>query len=129
MPPIRYNVERLQVVTRALEQVDADLKREGHAELVALGQLVERDAEVLARATIPKVTRRWAEMRTGITPRVVYVVPQQKGTRGRNPRHRPNFAPLLKKRAMVPALDRKRPEVIRRYKALTARVCKAFNHG
>lgn len=128
MAGVSFKVERLSVVTRALQAADAQLRQEGTTELAAIGGLVEHAAEVNARGVLnrPK-TRDWSTMRTGVTPRVVYVVPQNKGTRGRTPRHRPNFAPLLLNRAMRPALNAQRPEAMRRYRALTARVCKAFN--
>ena len=125
---VTFHVERLQVVTRALAAAGGQLRQEGTSELHAIGGIVERAAEVNAKAVLnrPK-TRDWSTMRTGVTPAVVYVVPQNKGTRGRGPRHRPNFAPLLLNRAMRPALQRNRPEALRRYRALTARVCRAFN--
>jgi hypothetical protein len=130
---VTFHVERLSVVTRALGAADAQLKREGTQELADLGGLVEHRAESMARAVIPNTARPtvsgapWSEMRTGITPRVVYVVPVNKGVRGRGPRARPNFAVIMKRRAMLPALESSRPEVLRRYKALVGRVCGAFN--
>jgi hypothetical protein len=47
----------------------------------------------------------WAQMRTGVTTKVVYVAPKQKGTHGRGRRRRPNLAGLLMDRAMAPALE------------------------
>lgn len=128
MAGVSFKVERLQVVTRALQAADAQLKREGTNELAAIGGLVEHGAEMRAKGVLNRPrTRDWSQMRTGVTPNVVYVVPQLKGARGRGPRTRPNFAPLLLNRAMRPALTANRPEALRRYRALTARVCRAFN--
>lgn len=64
----------------------------------------------------------WTQMRVGVTTRLVYVAPQQRGSRaavthrvslfggrvklGKNlGPHRPNLATLLMERAMSPALD------------------------
>ena len=126
--PVEFQVTSasLAVVNRALEQVDSRLKAEGKTELRQLGTLVERDAETLARLRVRNITRQWAEMRVGQSPRVVYVVPQQRGTKVAA-RKRKNFAPLLLNRAMRPALERKRPEVYRRFNALVTKVCQEFN--
>lgn len=135
MAAVTFKVERLQVVTRALQAAGGQIRRDGTNELAAIGGLVEHDAEFLAAANIrgtakPTATGvAWAEMRTGVTPAVVYVVPAHKGTRGRGPRSRPNFAPLLLTRSMRPALERRRPDVMRRYSALVAKVCGSFNRG
>lgn len=133
MSGVEFHVVGLPVVTRALQAAEAQVKREGTNELAALGALVEQDAEMLARGTISGLGRNlgrapdWSAMRSRVTPSLVYVVPQQRGVRGNGPRRRRNFAPLLLNRAMRPALQRKRPEVLRRYQALVDRVCRRFN--
>ena len=44
-------------------------------------------------------------MRTGITTRLVYVAPVQRGVKGRGRGQRPKFGTLLMDRAMEPALE------------------------
>ena len=128
MASVSFKVNRSSVVvlTRALAHADAEVKREGTLELTTLGQLVERDAEVLATGI--GVGRSWSQFRTGVSPSVVWVAPQSHGTK-LPARKRPNFARLLRGRAMQPALDRRRQEVYDRFQKLTARVCAGFNHG
>lgn len=119
----------LAVVTRALQQAGDQIRREGSQELVTLGQLVEHDAERLARGRVVGASIGgvdWSAMRTGVSPAVVYVVPQQHGTKVPT-KKRPNFSQLMLTRAMRPALAGRRAEVYRRFQALTRRVCGAFN--
>lgn len=92
---------------------------------------VARDAEILARATIPNIGVAWAQMRTGATGGkgtvpMVYVAPVQRGTRIRGKR-RPKFADLLLRRAMQPALERNRARILSDIDALLARLERKFN--
>lgn len=129
-PFVSLEVSRssLSVVTRALQQADDQMRREGQKELVTLGELVEHDSERLAAGTVVGSSVQWAAMRTGVTPSVVYVVPQLHGTRI-PARRRPNFSRRMLTRAMRPALAGRRAEVFSRFQTLTAKVCKAFNNG
>jgi hypothetical protein len=69
-------------------------------------------------------------MRTGITRKVVYVAPRQRGvkTRGADPRRRPNLAQLLLDRAMEPALDRHEHEIVEAFDRLLDKMADDFNH-
>jgi len=127
-PFVSLEVSRssVAVVTRALQQADATLKAEGSKELVTLGQLVEHDSERLAAGTVVGSSYQWAAMRTGVSPSVVYVVPQLHGTKIPS-KKRPNFSKRMLTRAMRPALAGRRAEVHQRFQALTVRVAKAFN--
>jgi hypothetical protein len=59
-------------------------------------------------------------MRVGVTQRLVYVAPRERGvkSRGPDPRGRPKFATLMEARAMDPALERNEPMIERQVEAL-----------
>jgi hypothetical protein len=124
---VQFRVHDVAMVNRALEQADADIRAQGKTELLALGQLVEHTAEILAAARIRNMTVQWAQFRTRQTPNLVYVVPVQKGVRGRGPRKRQRFDNTMMNKAMRPALNAHRGEVNRRFAALVERVCNSFN--
>jgi hypothetical protein len=64
-------------------------------------------------------------MRIGVTKRAVYVAPKKRSTR--NPfLKRPEFADLLKKRAMEPALERNRERVTADLDKFLTAVTRAF---
>ena len=126
---VRVTTSSLSSVNRALQQVDKDLKREISVELHSIGALVQHDVESLALSTIPNMTMPWSQMRVGQTPFLIYVVPRQKGVRGKGPRRRPRFAELMLRRAMRPALARKKPEVDARFQKVVSVVCGKFSAG
>lgn len=124
-----FQINNLSIVNRALQQVEPKMRQEMTTELHAIGSLVARDAQALASVTIRRITPSWTLMRVGQTRSLIYVVPRNKGVRGRGPKRRPNFAPLMLNRAMRPALQRKKPEVNRRFGIVVSTVCGAFNNG
>lgn len=78
-----------------------------------LAEPIRADAESLALSSITRIGISWSRMRTGVTRRVVYVAPKQRGVKSAtNPRRRPNLATLLEQRAMTPALERHEPNLV-----------------
>ena len=59
--------------------------------------------------------------------KLVYVVPRQKGVRGRGPKARPKLAKLMLDRAMNPALERNRGRIEARFGQTLDRLCAEFN--
>lgn len=98
------------------------------AEILAIGGLVEKDAEAFALTRIRNMSRSpaWADMRVGANNDLVYVVPSRRGVK-RGPRKRPNLAPLMLTQAMRPAKTKNEPEIVKRFEKLTKRVCAEFN--
>ncbi len=88
---------------RALRDIEPKLLREFQTELRAAGEPVARAAHALAVQNIAKVTDPWSEFRVGSTTRMVYVAPRQRGSKAGS-RKRPNFATLLIRRALEPAV-------------------------
>src|SRR5262245_26790821 len=102
---------------RAFAKADREVRLGFRRELRNVARPVQQDAEQLATTRIRSMPRspQWARMRVGITRREVYVVPRQKGVRGQGPKARPKFATEMYYRAMQPALQRNRGEIVRRF--------------
>jgi hypothetical protein len=119
-------------VQRALAKADREVRLGFRRGLREVAEPVRRDAEELAGSKIRRMTFSplWARMRTGITRKVVYVAPRQRGvkTRGADPRRRPNLAQLLLDRAMEPALDRHEHEIVEAFDRLLDKMADDFNH-
>lgn len=125
---VQFHVHNVAQVNQQLDALGGEIKTQGQKELLALGRLVEHSAE--ARAfTVRNMTVSWAQFDTRSVPNLVYVVPHQKGVRGKGPRKRQRFDNTLMNRVLLPALYANRPVVTRRYAALVDRVTKQFNKG
>ncbi|TMQ03786.1 MAG: hypothetical protein E6J91_45795 [Deltaproteobacteria bacterium] len=118
-------------LSRAFAKADRETRLEWRRTLRQLAEPVRSDAEQLALQTIRNMPKspKWARMRTGVTQKLVYVAPRQKGTRGRGRGRRPNLADLLMDRAMQPALDRHRGDVERAVELLFDGIADDFNRG
>jgi hypothetical protein len=118
-------------LSRAFAKADRDTRLRWRRTLRELAEPVRSDAEQLALQTIRNMASspKWARMRTGVTQKMVYVAPRQRGVRGRGPKRRGNLADLLMDRAMQPALDRHRGDVERAVELLFDRIADDFNRG
>jgi len=108
-------VQGLTELSRAFTAMSRDLRNDLRAELRQVGEPVRQAAEQNAGREITRIGTRWRKMRLGVTQRLVYIAPRQRGRNTkRNYRryHRPNLAGLLLERAMVPALDRHEQQVV-----------------
>src|SRR5574337_1542478 len=93
---------------RAFALASRELIKDLRSRLREIAEPVRRDAEQRASTEIRNIGPDWSQMRVGVTRRVVYVAPRERGVNNRRPddkRRRPNLAPLLMDRAMSPALD------------------------
>lgn len=97
-------LRELQVLfAKAGKEANRDLR----AELREVAEPIRADAESLASSSIRRVGPKWSRMRVGVTRKLVYVAPKQRGVKRRgDPRGRPKFGVLLETRAMNPALKR-----------------------
>jgi len=109
-------VHGLTELNRAFGRLDRGLKRELGGYLRAAAEPVRADAERLAAEGVRNIGPGdpWSRMRVGITTRLVYVAPRERGlkTRVDDSRRRPNLAPLLLDRALEPALNQNQARVI-----------------
>jgi hypothetical protein len=124
-------VEGERELFRAFAHADREARLGLRRTFREVAEPVRADAEELALQTIRNMPKspKWAKMRTGVTQKLVYVAPRQKGTRGRGRGRRPNLADLLMGRAMEPALRRHEPEIEARVERALDVVADGFNHG
>lgn len=113
-------VRGLRDLERAFKLAGKQTAKEMRVVLAEIAEPVRLEAQRLARSEISGLRKRsgfaaiapWAQMRTGVTQRYIYVAPKQHGTfTKRNPQRyaRPNLKQLLLGKAMDPALDHKLP--------------------
>jgi len=91
---------------------------------------ISSDAETLTLQNIPRTRLgkvEWWRMRIGVTQTLIYVAPKQKGVRGKGPKRRKKFAPLMMERAMEPALKRHENEIEQRFEHVLDFVAERFN--
>lgn len=108
MPSPTVHVEGLRELQRAFKAADARLQRELRSTLREVAEPVRADAERLASGNIP-TAGAWAQMKTGATGTAVYIAPKQRGRKHK----RPNFGRMLLGLAMVPAVERNEPRVVK----------------
>jgi len=113
----------------AYKFAERDVRLRWRANLRQVAEPVRQDAERLAVSSIRRMpgSPKWARMRVGVTQRVVYIAPRQKGTHGRGRLRRPNLADLLLDRAMEPALERNEEEMFRNLERLMDTIAADFN--
>lgn len=120
-------VKGLADLNRALAKADRDVRLGIRSEYRTVAEPVRADAESLSLANISHIGVPWSRMRIGVTQRAVYVVPKQRGVRGRSrSRRRPNLARLLYPQ-MQKALDKNQAEVERRFNQMLFDVAAKFN--
>lgn len=96
-----------QQLQQGFKLVDKGVRLGLRRELREAVEPVKRAAHVYSQVRIRNMTEPWSQFRIGITQRLVYVAPKQKGRakRGGNRRlSRPRFGDLLMTKAMEPAL-------------------------
>ncbi len=124
-------VRGLRELNQALRRADRTTRAEFRTGFRKIAEPVRLEAERLALSDITRITQPWARMRTGVTTKLVYVAPRQRGIKGRgdDPRRRPKFADLMMNRALAPALERKKGEVEHDIERLIDHVADEFDRG
>lgn len=116
------HVRGLADLQRAFVLADREEAKLLRRELLVSAAPVQQLAQGKALGEIRKMTFPWAQMRVGQAKAVVYIVPKRKGTHGRGSGRRPNLKTLLLDRALIPALDARKGEVIERLEQVLATV-------
>lgn len=109
---------------RDMRALGKDIAKETRKTIAAAAEPIRADAEKLADQNIRNIGSRWDRMRIGVTVGGVYVAPKSR-RRGGSPR--PNLAPLLMEKAMVPAVAKRANEVVDTVEAMIA--LHAKEHG
>lgn len=131
MPAQAVSVKGLRELNRAFARADKTLKREKNDALKDAAEPVRREAEALAVSNISRIGVPWSRMRVGVTQKVVYVAPKERGVRSRGDqrRRRPNLAGRLMDDAMQPALDHNHQKVVENLDHVLATVGRAWERG
>jgi hypothetical protein len=104
-------VEGLRELERAFALADRELHHDLRDALAESAAPVRSDAQSLAGAGVIRNLHSgddWTRMRVGVGRSIAYVVPVERGVKGRGNRRfrRPSFGQMLLGRAMEPALER-----------------------
>lgn len=114
---------------RAIARTERDVRLGIRGELRELAKPVADHAERLALEEISRIGPSWSKMRVGVTSKIVYVAPKQRGvkSRGRSKHKRPNLATRLMDDAMQPALDNNERNIERSVEVFLDRVADNFS--
>lgn len=112
-------VINLAEINGALARSGPLIRKAARIGLTEAAEPVKRDADRLSLSEISGMKRArvkpppWSFQKIGQTRHEVYIVPKQKGIRGRrdDPRGRPNFAVIMLGKAYEPALERNQVQV------------------
>lgn len=121
-------VRGMTELVRTFNHAPADVKREFRRELKSVGEPVRITAERLATSSIRRIGPNWSKMRTGVTTRLVYVAPKQRGIKGRSTRRRPNLGTLLATRSLEPALEANRARIEHDFEQVMDRLVDKWDH-
>lgn len=127
-------VEGLRELERAFGAADRELRNDFRDALEESAAPVRSDAQTLAGSGVIRNLHagdQWTGMRTGVGRTIAYVVPRERGAKGRGNqrRRRPNLGDLLLGRAMEPALERNLDKVERRFEELLDEVCRVWERA
>jgi hypothetical protein len=125
-------VTGLRELSSAFNKLGGEVRKEYRTSERQIAEPIRRDAESLAMSEVRNMpaSPKWSKMRIGVTRDLIYVVPRQRGVKGRgqDPRRRgPQFTRLMMDRAMRPALARNEADVTRGIEQLLDRVTQQFN--
>jgi hypothetical protein len=131
MPAQAVSVKGLRELNRAFARADKKLKTEKNDALKSAAEPVRQEAELLASVSISRIGIPWSRMRVGVTQRVVYVAPKQRGVtaRGNARMRRPKFGTRLMDEAMQPALDNNRQQVVAKLDDMLRTVGREWERG
>lgn len=118
MPQQLVTVKGFRELQRLYALADKESKKEMKTLERELAKPVQVDAEATAGTRITRIRPDWAEMRIGITQKLIYVAPKKRGVKPGSPRSRRKFATLMNARVMEPVAERWRPQLVQRTERL-----------
>jgi hypothetical protein len=119
---------------RDLKETDVRVLKAFHTGLMLAVQPIKKEADALSIARISGMKRAkrkpppWSEQKIGQTTREVYMVPTEKGARGKQDAalRRPGFATLMLGKSYDPALEGNRVQVTNTVDHLIGTVTRTF---
>lgn len=128
-------VRGLQDLSRAFRVADQSLKKNLRGELREIGRPVAELAQKLAIQEISGLSRGrtvdWSQTRLGVTQKLVYVAPKQRGRRSRQNEmiRRPNLKSLLLDKAYDPALDTYTERTVTKFERLLDKMAQDWENA
>jgi hypothetical protein len=122
-------VEGLRELQRAFQLAGKEEIKELRAALRQAAEPVRFDAEAYAASRIRNIGFAWSRMRVGVTRSLVYAAPRQRGARGNLRHKRPNLAGLLMERALLPALETNREQIVENVDDMLEDVARLWGRG
>ena len=124
----------LRELERAFARADREVRNDMRDALAEAAAPVRSDAQSLAGAGVIRNLRSgddWTRMRVGVGRSIAYMVPVERGVKGRGNRRfrRPAFGQMLVGRAMEPALERNVRKVELRFLELLDDVCRVWDRA
>jgi hypothetical protein len=133
MADVEIRVEGLRELSRTLGSVSKPAKKELRNTLRDVAKPVAQQAETLAAHNIRNVRPgdKWDVTRIGVTQKEVYIVPKQRGVKGRGQaRHRrPMFGTLLMERAFDPALKHNQARILKEFDGMLDLLAERINRA
>jgi len=128
------HVEGLRELERAFGAADRELRNDLRDALAEAAAPVRSDAQSIAGSGAIRNLRSgapWTRMRIGVGASIAYVVPAERGVKGRGNarRRRPDFGQMLVGRAMEPALERNVVKVEERFGEMLDDVCRVWDRA
>jgi hypothetical protein len=122
-------VEGLVELQAALRGFPAGVAREFRRDMRAAVEPARQAVEARMASEIPhmKPGSPWINARTGVAKSAVYIVPAQRGVRGRGKGGRPNFATLAMERAYEPSQVEAMPALVKAAEAAIARAARTVS--
>lgn len=117
-------VEGLADLQRAFRVADRNLSRDLRRSLREAAEPIRGQAQQLALQEITRIGPRWWRMRVGVTRKLVYVAPRERGVKGagRDRFRRPKFKGPMWDEAMGPALTNNIGQVERNVEKMLAEI-------
>lgn len=128
---VGVRVEGLSELTATFRHAPRDVNRAYRAELRTVAMPVQQTAETLAVERIRRIGPNWSRFRIGVTSKLVYVAPRQRGvkSRGDSRFRRPNLARRMAAEVTGPALEQNRHRIERDFDDMLDRLVNRWDAG
>lgn len=130
MPDNAIRIQGLRELERAFKSYGRGMEKGIREALDAGAEVVRPDAEALAVTAIKRSNIDWTRMRTGVSRRVGFVAPVERGSfskRNLRYRRRQKFTDRMLDNALEPALAKNVPRVAQEFEDALADLARAWS--
>lgn len=126
----QIHVQGLRELNATFRHAPRDVNRAYRAELRTVALPVQQEAQSLAVERIRRIGVPWSRFRIGITSKLVYVAPRQRGVKSRGDARfkRPNLARRMAAEVTGPALERNQHRIEADFDAMLDRLVRKWDH-